>query len=130
LLLYKEKGVLIVSLSVLIVVDHRSYARSLALALTGFGYRAEVACDSEQASNQVTKQQFDVLIIDYDMLEIKGDNLALKLDKIQSINLKILISGHQLKDSSDKYSFDLTMSKPLDLTILEQQLNKWQINHQ
>ena len=118
------------SLSVLIVDDHRSYARSLALALTGFGYHAEFACNAEQAYNHVVERHYDVLIIDYDMPEIKGDSLALKLDEIQSIDLIILISGHQLKDLYHYIPFKLIMSKPLDLNILEDKLIKWQADQQ
>lgn len=118
------------SLSILIVDDHQSYARSLALALTGFGYPTKIACNIEQATNHVRIRQFDVLIIDYDMPEIKGYELASKLDDIQLIDLKVLISGHQLMNSIGNYPFDLIMSKPLDLTLLENQLNKWQLDHQ
>ncbi len=112
------------SISILIVDDHRSYAKSLALALTGFGFNTSYAINPEGAFSLVSKQKFDVLIIDFDMPEVKGDEMAQKLDEIQIIDQKILISGFDLRKANEDYKFDMVMSKPLDMYILEEMLNE------
>ncbi len=110
----------------ILVDDEQKFINMLAKRLTMRGIQADIAFTGEDAIKKVSDTAYDVAVLDIKMPGISGIQLKKELKAIDS-NLKfIFVSGHGIasKSESNMIEEDLYLSKPLDIEILIENLNK------
>jgi len=83
---------------ILCVDDDEDILWANKMILSGEGFKVDICTDPEEALRKIKSEQFHVLIIDYMMPKIRGDQLAnmiLTLDKSVSI---IFLTGYSEYD--------------------------------
>ncbi len=130
LLLVAVKDKAGVMLKILIVDDHRSSAETLQLALQSKGHQVQVRQSVSAAMNLKAeiKFSFDVILTDYDVRSDTGITL-LKEFKGQNPNLKsILITGLDIGEINGADDFDVILTKPLEIEVIERLIYQWNYN--
>lgn len=105
--------------SILIVDDERNIRRTVRMVLEGAGHEVSDVASAEEALNEVSQADFDLLIVDIRLPKMSGVDLLRTLkEKPESENLPIIvISGHaSLAEAVNAVrlgAFDF-LEKPLD----------------
>lgn len=94
---------------VLIVEDERPLARALELKLRHEGCEVTVAYDGKEALDQLTKNVFDVMLLDIIMPVVDGIQLLQKIPKDRKPEVFVLSNLNQSEDESQ--IMDLGVSK-------------------
>ena len=119
-----------VMLKILIVDDHRSSAETLQLALQSKGHKVQVrqSVSAAMKLKAEIKFSFDVILTDYDVRSDTGITL-LKEFKGQNPNLKsILITGLDIGEINGADDFDVILTKPLEIEVIERLIYQWNYN--
>lgn len=111
--------------TVLVVDDNIAFGRSLKLVLTALGFNVLVACHPLDALEAARLTKIFILITDFDLRVMQGDELARQLSQLQPIPRNIIMSSHELNPDEMKFSFDLMIPKPIQLAKLEEALISW-----
>ena len=86
---------------ILIIEDEMAMARALVLKLKRAGHEAQIACDGEEALEILSKESFDLLLLDLMMPKIDGFGVLESLEKKRKVPPIIIISNlSQEKDVS------------------------------
>ena len=117
-------------LNILIVDDHRSSAETLQLALQTKGHQVLIKQSVSGAMMLETeiKRSFDVILTDYDVRSDIGITLLNEF-KGQNPNRKsILITGLDIGEINGADDFDIILTKPLEIEVIEQLIHHWNSN--
>ena len=113
-------------LKILVVDDEPSVRQSLEMVLTHLGHLVQTIDTGAMALDLVVKNPFDLIIIDYFMPDMKGDELA-RLLKQSHPGLPILmITAYAdifLADRRYAGLVDALLSKPFDIPRLVEAMN-------
>jgi two-component system response regulator ResD len=88
-------------INVLIVDDEESVQKELRNILEKEGYRVDTAENGEKALQKAQAKRFDVALIDFNLPDIEGPELCLKLPRNEEI-IKIVITGFPTSEDGVK----------------------------
>lgn len=112
---------------VLIVDDEYLIADILGFALEDAGYEVEKASNGAKAMNELGKGRFDVIITDYMMPIMNGEEFARQVREDESLKDLpiILMSGAQADIGKDKPGlFSVVIAKPFDLDAMVEKVRQ------
>ena len=108
---------------ILLAEDEPGVREALALLLSLDEHTVIQATDGEEALQLFQAGQFDLVITDYLMPELKGDELAIAINRLAPAQPLIMISAHAqtLADSGNPLiGIDTVLGKPFKLEELRQ----------
>ena len=106
---------------VLVVDDDPDVSEVLGVMLDRLGAHTVRAADAEDARRQLRRLQFDVVIVDRELPDRRGDDLALEIRQADPTLAIVLLSGDPAADSpgaSMPEVFDRGLTKPVGLDTL------------
>jgi CheY-like chemotaxis protein len=116
-------------LSVLVIDDETDIRSMLGLGLVCMGIKADVAESRDDALKNLSKQKFDVLVIDWYM---PGTTMSEFLKRLKNMNqqpLVVLLSASgSIKDFAAEVGVDHYLSKPVDPFDVAEKLKTWKAN--
>jgi len=118
--------------AVLVVDDNEDIRETLALVLSGCGYRCESAKDGVEAMQRVRRARFDAVVTDLEMPEMDGIALTRELRQSFS-NLPVMIMTGHSDDDHRETAFRAGarefLGKPFDFHDLIRKLQKMLFGH-
>jgi len=115
-------------MKILIIDDEPFMLSSLKDLIVGLGYHCETANNGKRAFELLkNKSSFDAIICDFNMPEMTGLELRLKLrDEFDSCPPFILLSGDisQVKDDEHRQLFYSLLQKPGGVNLLRDKLRE------
>lgn len=112
---------------VLIVDDELEFTKDLAKALEIFGYEAYRAGDGEGALNIIENKKPDIVLCDYRLFDMDGDQILEKTKKNHP-NIKFVIVTAYYDEAVEKrlrnLGADEVIFKPINLSEIEKLLAK------
>ena len=113
-------------MKIILVDDEQKFINMLAKRLIMRGIQADIAFTGEDAIKKVRDTVYDAAVLDIKMPGISGIQLKKELKVIHSDLKFIFVTGHGVasKSESNMIEEDLYLSKPLDIEILIEDLNK------
>ncbi len=112
-------------MSVLIVEDERLVNWSLACNLTKWGFKIQTVFTGKDALDQIEKLEFDIILLDYQLPDLDGFEVARFVRRRQPDALIFLITAFQLNElPAPAGLIDNYFNKPLDFQQLHQALNE------
>ena len=115
-------GVHLVSKSILVVDDDTDLLYCYSIMLKKEGTKVITCNDVDEAQRIVRSHQIDLVILDYMMPKLRGDQLALKIHEINERVKIIFVSGYsEVIDAVKKLNIKIhgVFMKPVDPTIIE-----------
>lgn len=112
---------------VLIVDDELEFTKDMAKALEMFGYEAYMAGDGEGALNIIEKKKPDVVLCDYKLFDIEGDQILARTKKNHPEIRFVMITAYYDEDVAKRFrnlGADEVIFKPIVLTDIEKLLAK------
>ena len=106
---------------VLLVDDDSSVLLTLSIALRRRGHEISVACDAQQALNQLARHKFDFLVTDIRMPGMSGLELASRAQAVENSPRIVLTSAHYdptLTPNPVAQLADEFLPKPIDIEKL------------
>jgi CheY-like chemotaxis protein len=101
---------------VLVVDDESSVRDLLQVMLRRLGYTSQAAAGGGEALGHIEKSSFDLFLLDFNMPEMKGDELAREIKRRKPEATVILITGTQPARAFSE--FDRLLLKPFSLSQL------------
>src|SRR5450759_5657254 len=104
---------------ILLVDDESGILQSLRIILTADGYVVETAWSSKEALGIVKNERFDLVVTDFNMPGMKGDELALLIKEQWPGTSVVMLSGSTeiLRDCGRALpGVDILIGKPFNLT--------------
>jgi two-component system, cell cycle sensor histidine kinase and response regulator CckA len=104
---------------ILLVDDESGILQSLRIILAADGYVVQTAWSSKEALGIIKNDRFDLVVTDFNMPGIKGDELALLIKEQWPGTPVVMLSGSAdiLRDSGRALpGVDILMGKPFDTT--------------
>ncbi len=109
--------------SILIVEDEKLQNWSLAKSLAKWGFEVQPVYTGGEALALLEKSGFDVILLDYQLPDLDGLQVARRIRKEQPRAIIFLVTAFQLNELSvDVGLIDAYFNKPLDLQQLHQAL--------
>ena len=105
------------------VDDERLIREVLRQMLTKLGHEVVCAASGEEAIDLAQKQDFDLVLTDYDMPGMSGEKVAQELRAIRPHTTIALITGWDAsidKDDIDGTAIDFVLSKPFQMDKLQE----------
>ena len=110
---------------ILVVDDEPLVCDSVKWMLMSYGYEVEAATSGEQALALFEKNKFDLVIVDYLMPEMKGDELAAALRRrVASQPIVMISASGDLLDQPPE-SVDCIISKPFQLAEFREVIGRF-----
>ena len=112
-------------LRILVVDDERLLRESLNMLLSYDSHQVEVANDGEEALGKLAAAEFDVVLTDFEMPKMRGDDLAVAIkDRWPELPVIMLSAYGEIFKAEGKQfpGVDLILSKPFLLYTLRQAL--------
>src|SRR6266853_2125481 len=98
----------------ILVVDDESIIRET-VALVFDGHMVETAASGKEALALFEEDKFDLVILDYEMPDMRGDELALVIKALAPDQSIVIITGYREKVIGSLLTdVDFIMSKPFD----------------
>lgn len=113
--------------NILLVDDSEENIKVIKKSLEHIGFKVTAETDGRKAIKLFKKNydKYDIVITDYMMPNIKGNEMAMEIKKINKEIGIILISGYIDENNiGNKQLFDAVVSKPLELSKLLEAINK------
>ena len=85
------------------------------------GHVVEVTSNAEQVLSLFQKGKFDLIIADYEMPKLKGDELAARIHALDPEQRILLITAHTeelLAKNASLKGVDMVLGKPFDIETL------------
>ena len=103
---------------ILVADDERSVAISIRHMLEIYGYEIEEVYQGSEVLRRISESSFDLLLLDFDMRDIKGDRICLLMredDKLRALPV-IIITAHIEVDERifKEYGADAVLYKPVE----------------
>jgi two-component system, cell cycle sensor histidine kinase and response regulator CckA len=113
---------------ILLVDDNEDIIKVLKVGLRHMGYEVTSEIDCLKALELVKSkpEDFDLVITDFRMPNLKGSELAAKIKEINKAVKVILITGYMdesLEELNDSDTIDSCISKPVEITKLSETIN-------
>jgi DNA-binding response OmpR family regulator len=109
--------------SILLVEDEKLLNWSLAKSLANWGYEVRTAFTGNEALAQLDKTCFEVILLDYQLPDVDGLQVARCIRKIQPGVMIFLVTAFQLSELKvDAGLIDAYFNKPIDFKSLQQAL--------
>jgi signal transduction histidine kinase len=113
---------------ILLVDDNEDITKVLKVGLRHMGYEVTSEIDCLKALELVKSkpEDFDLVITDFRMPNLKGSELAAKIKEINKAVKVILITGYMdesLEELNDSDAIDACISKPVEITKLSETIN-------
>lgn len=108
---------------ILVVDDEPSVCKAITMMLKYHGHEVQTANDGSEALTVYSSGHFDLVITDYLMPEMKGDQLAAQIKAIsprQRIMIVTAFAEDFLKDGKPTSNVDHVLSKPFTLEELRE----------
>jgi CheY-like chemotaxis protein len=116
--------------SVLVVEDEKLLNWSLAKSLAKWGFEVAPVFNGNDAVAQLHKCGYDVILLDYQLPDLDGLEIARKVRGIQPNAIIFLVTAFQLNELTvEPGLIDGYFNKPLDLQQLRQVLHKFTNPH-
>lgn len=97
--------------SILIVDDDESLANSFKLILQSVGYNVDVAYLGYQALNMINQKKYDLIILDINLPDIMGYEVATEIDDLHEGTNIIYITGYSSLNNENEKE---TLIKPIE----------------
>ncbi len=111
--------------TVLVVEDEKLQSWSLAKSLAKWGYAVCPAYTGNEAVFQVESSDYDIVLLDYQLPDVDGLEVARKVRQIQPDAVIFLVTAFQLSELPTHTGLiDAYFNKPVDLQQLHQALKK------
>ena len=121
-----EPNGIVAEFSVLVVDDNEGIRETVAVILSGCGYRCESAKNGVEAMQRVRQSRFDAVVTDLEMPEMDGIALTRELRQSFSGLPVMVMTGHSADDCKEK-AFRAGarefLSKPFDVRDLIRKLH-------
>ncbi len=112
-------------MTVLVVEDEKLQSWSMANSLAKWGYAVCPAYTGHDALRQVEKADYDVVLLDYQLPDLDGLQVARKVREVQPGAVIFLVTAFQLSELPSHIGLiDAYFNKPVDLQQLHQALKK------
>ena len=112
-------------MTVLVVEDEKLQSWSLAKSLAKWGYEVIPVYTGMDAVSQVEKSGYDVILLDYQLPDLDGLEVARRVRQMQPGAVIFLVTAFQLSElPAHAGLIDVYFNKPLDLQQLHQALKK------
>jgi two-component system, cell cycle sensor histidine kinase and response regulator CckA len=113
---------------ILLVDDNEDIIKVLKVGLKRMGYEVTSEIDCLKALELVESkpEDFDLVITDFRMPNLKGSELAAKIKEINKAVKVILITGYMdesLEELNDSDTIDACIAKPVEITKLSETIN-------
>jgi CheY-like chemotaxis protein len=117
-------------LSALVVEDEKLQSWSLAKSLAKWGFDVRAVYTGNEGVAQAEKSRYDVVLLDYQLPDIDGLEVARRVRQAQPDAVIFLVTAFQLSElPASGGLIDAYFNKPMDMSQLHQalkQLPKWQ----
>lgn len=118
---------------ILVVDDNKDVLKTIKKGLKFLGYKVITETDSEKALEVFKKDlnNIDLVITDYRMPKLKGNELAALIKEIKKDVPLILITGFMEEDEEiikQNKTIDVVIPKPIEIKKLSQIINKLLVN--
>ncbi len=116
---------------VLIVDDDKSVLRTFSRILQKAGFDAQCAETGNEAIEKLSKQTFDVVLVDYRLPDMDGTDLLIKMHDKLCNSVKLMVTGLPSLDLGTKaidMGIDVFLVKPVKpdelLILIKEKLNQ------
>lgn len=112
---------------ILLVDDEVAVRNSLRRLLQFDGHTVEIAASGKDALALFQESRFDLVVTDYEMPEMKGDQLAAAIKAIQPSQPVLMVSayGEQLRSSGNSLAaVDAILTKPFQMEELRNAITR------
>jgi two-component system response regulator SaeR len=106
---------------ILVVDNEPLVTESIRWILVHDGHVVEVTSNAEQVTSLFQKGKFDLIIADYQMPKLKGDELAARIHALDPEQRFLLITAHTeelLAKNAPLKGVDMVLGKPFDVEAL------------
>jgi len=113
---------------VLIVDDELEFTKDMGKALKMFGYDSYMAGDGEGALNIIEKKKPDIVLCDYKLYDIEGDQILIRTKKEHPEIKFVMITAYYDEDMAQRFrklGADEVIFKPIVLSEIEALLAKF-----
>ena len=108
---------------ILLVEDERVVRESLRLLLTREAHTVVEANNGAEAFALFRKERFDLVVTDFEMPFVKGNELATRIKQIAPHQRILMITAHGHRRSSDN-PVDAVLAKPFEAEGLRAMMNR------
>lgn len=111
--------------NILIVDDNEVVLTTTQILLSDLGYTATKAKNAKEALSifRSNPQNFSLVITDYSMPRMNGDELAIELKKIRSDIPIVLCSGYVIDININRSAINAVLSKPFSIEQLQEKIS-------
>jgi len=102
---------------ILLVDDERFVRESIARLLSKDEHTVVEANNGAEAFSLFTRSQFDLVMTDFEIPFMKGNELAARIKQLAPCQPILMITGHEERPSPDN-PVDAVLNKPFDLSQL------------
>ena len=123
--LYERTNPMIPMKRILLVDDEPAVLQSLRILLTSDGYEVETAWSSKEAWDMVNQDNFDLVVTDFNLPGMKGDELAARIkEHWPEIPVMMLTASAETLRASGRAlpGVDVLMGMPFDLIEFRREL--------
>ena len=113
-------------MKILISDDDRDMLNLLRFILSDEGYEIETAANGKEAIKKISKNEYEMLLLDYDLRDMTGIEVIRYMKDHNITSKVIMISGHsknELKPKTVELGVDKIMSKPFEVQALLENVN-------
>jgi CheY-like chemotaxis protein len=108
---------------ILLVDDERTVRETLRLLLVSDQHTVVEANNGAEAFGLFTRGQFDLVMLDFEMPFMKGDELASRIKQVAPGQPILMITAYALKPSREN-PVDAVLNKPFDVARLRQVMTR------
>ena len=123
--LYEQTNPMISMKRILLVDDEPAVLQSLRILLASAGYEVETAWSSKEAWDLLNQSGFDLVVTDFNMPGMKGDELAARSkEHWPEIPVVMLTGSAEILQASGRAlpGVDVLLGKPFDLTEFRREI--------
>ena len=116
---YERTNTLIPMKRILLVDDEPAILQTLRIILASEGYEVEAAWSSKEAWDLLNQHDFDLVVTDFNMPGMKGDELAFRIkESWPAIPVVLLTASAEIMQASGRAlpGVEVLLGKPFDLT--------------
>lgn len=111
--------------AVLVVEDEKLMSWTLVSSLVKWGYDARPAFNGHEAIEELGRSGFDIILLDYQLPDLNGLQLAQSVRKLQPTAAIVMITAFQPNELGlDRALVDGYFNKPLNLQDLHRTLKE------
>lgn len=91
------------SQNILVVDDDKSLVTTFKLILKGVGYNVDKAYTGQEALNKIKKRDYDLVLLDLNLPDMMGDEVAEEIEQNSKFTDIIFITGYSMLKESVKH---------------------------